>query len=140
MGIEENKKAMRRIVEEVLNNKDLSVIPELISPDFYMEAVFGTFRGPDGFKQACEIRNAAFPDVHYTIEGMIGEGDMLATQLTISGTFLGKFGDIEPTGRQFTVPEAVISQYKDGKELLPTSYTNMLSFFLQIGATPPNPS
>ena len=75
--IEKNKETQRRIVEEVFNNKDMSVIPELISPDFAYDVSFGRFRGPEGFRQMCEMQNAAFHDLHYTIEDMIGVGDKL---------------------------------------------------------------
>ena len=133
MGIEENKEAQRRIVEEAFNNKDMSVIPELISPDFAYDEFFGSFRGPEGFRQMCEMQNAAFPDLHYTIEDMIGEGDKLVTRMTWSGTFKGNFGGIEPTGKRITITEAVFSTFKDGKETGPLTIADMLSFFQQAG-------
>ena len=138
MGVEENKKAQRRIVEEVFNNKDLSVIPELISPDFEYEEFFGSFKGPEGFRQMCEMQNAAFPDLHYTIEDMIGEGDKLVTRMTWSGTFKGKFGPIEPTGKHIVLTEAAFSTFKDGKETGPLTIADMLSFFQQAGIPIPN--
>ena len=137
MSIEENKVVFKRIVEEVFNNRDFSVIPELISPDFAFDAFFGEFRGPDGFRKMCELQNAAFPDLHYTVEDMIGEGEKLATQMTWSGTFEGEFGGVAPTGKHMSLTEAVFSTFKDGKETGPITYMDMLSFFQQAGITPP---
>ena len=139
MSVEENKNTMRRIVEEVFNNRDMSVISELISPDFAFDAFFGEFRGPNGFRHMCELQNEAFPDLHYTIEDMVGEGDKLASRMTWSGTFKGKFGGLEPTGQYISLTEAVFSQFKDGKETGPITYMDMLSFFQQAGITPPGP-
>ena len=133
MSVEKNKETQRRIVEEVFNNRDMSVIPELISPDFAYDAFFGSFRGPEGFRQMCELQNEAFPDLHYTIEDIIVEGDKVVSHLTWSGTFKGKFGGIEPTGKRITLTEAVFSTFKDGKETGPSTIADMLSFFQQAG-------
>jgi steroid delta-isomerase-like uncharacterized protein len=138
MGVEENKETQRRIVEEVFNNKDMSVIPELISPDFAYDEFFGSFAGPEGFRQMCEMQNAAFPDLHYKIEDMIGEGDKLVTRMTWSGTFKGKFAGIEPTGKHIVLTEAAFSTFKDGKETGPLTIFDRLSFFQQAGIPIPN--
>ena len=138
MSVEKNKENQRRIVEEVFNNRDMSVIPELISPDFSYDAFFGQFRGPEGFKQMCELQNAAFPDLHYTIEDIVGEGDKLVTRMTWSGTFDGEFGGIKPTGKHISLKEAVFSTFKDGKETGPVTYMDMLSFFQQAGIPVPD--
>ena len=136
MSVEENKKNHRRIIEEVFNNRDLSVIPELVSPDFAYEAFYGKFRGPEGFRQMCELQNEAFPDLHYTIEDIVGEGDKLVSRLTWSGTFKGNFGGIEPTGKHIVITEAVFFEYKDGKEKSSLAIADMLSFYQQAGIEP----
>ena len=138
MGIEENKETQRRIVEEVFNNRDMSVIPELISPDFAYDAFFGSFRGPEGFRQMCELQNEAFPDLHYTIEDIIVEGDKVVSHLTWSGTFKGKFGGIEPTGKHVTHTMAHFFRFKEGKVIEMIPIANMLSVFQQMGVEIPN--
>ena len=139
MSAEENKNTMRRLVEEVFNKRDFSVIPEVISPDFAFMAFFGDFRGQEGFRQMCDAQNAAFPDLHYTIDEMIGEGDKLACRLTWSGTFKGRFGGMEPTGQYVTMSEAVFSTFKGGKETGPITFMDNLEFFQKAGITPPSP-
>ena len=65
MGVEENKKAQRRIVEEVFNNKDLSVIPELISPGFEYEEFFGSLKDLKDSNKCVKCRMQLF--LTYTI-------------------------------------------------------------------------
>jgi predicted ester cyclase len=60
---------------------------------------------------------AAFPDIHMKIDDMVAEGDKVAVRLTFRGTFKGKFGDLEPTGKQITVTAAYFYRFKDGKEM-----------------------
>ena len=40
-----------------------------------------------------------FPDIHYTVEDMIGEGDRLVARWSTKGTHKGEFMGIPPTGR-----------------------------------------
>ncbi len=138
MSVEDNKNTMRRLVEDIFNKRDFSVIPEVISPDFVFVTFFGDFRGHEGFRQMCDAQNAAFPDLHYAIDEMIGEGDKLASRLTWSGTFKGKFGAMEPTGKYLSMSEAVFMTFKDGKAPGPITFMDTLEFFRQAGITQPN--
>ena len=42
----------------------------------------------------------AFPDMHIDIEDLIAEGDKVVIRCTASGTHLGKFMDVPPTGKK----------------------------------------
>jgi len=82
---EENKAQFRRAYEEVLNQGDLSVVDELIAPDFLNhEAPPGRDRGPESMRWLATMLRTAFPDLRFTIEELVAEGDIVAGRLTMS--------------------------------------------------------
>ena len=96
----ENKAQFRRIYEEMFNKGNLAIADELIAPDFLNhEAPPGSNRGPESMRQLITMLHTAFPDVHYTIEEMLAEGDMVSCRLIMNGTHQGSFMGIAPTGR-----------------------------------------
>ena len=82
---EENKAQFRRAYEEVLNQGDVSAVDELITPDFFNHAAPpGTNRGPESTRWLATMLRTAFPDLRFTIEELVAEGDIVAGRLTIS--------------------------------------------------------
>ena len=75
MSVEENKASVRRVYEEVWNKGNMEIVPELVSPDYYFRNVQGEFKGHEGYIQMVKSIRDAFPDVHYTIDDVMGEGD-----------------------------------------------------------------
>ena len=99
---------------------------------------FGEFKGTEGFTQFVGMTRNAFPDIHMTIDDMIGEGEKLAVRLAWTGTFKGKFGDMEPTGKQVNMTAAYFYRFESGKEVEATPYTDMLSLYQQMGIPIPS--
>ena len=111
MSVEQNKATLKRMYEEVYNKGNLSLAPELVAAGYH----FGELEGPDGWKQAVTSWRTAFPDIHFTVEDAVGEGDWIAYRLSLEGTFKGKWRNIEPTGKKVKGTLAFFSQYEDGK-------------------------
>ena len=109
MGTAENKAAMRRIMEVVINEKNLDAADELFSEKHELHPeVPGIGRGAEGMKQAFAGLHEQFPDVRVTIESMVAEEDMVAVRLTYRGT---NASTSDPT----TWPEIVFTRFSDGK-------------------------
>jgi len=106
---EENKATQRRIIEEVINRKDLELADELFSEEheLHPEAA-GAARGPEGMKRAFAGLHEEFPDIHVEIEDMVAEGNVVAVRLTFSGTHA-------PSGERATWPETVFARFSGGK-------------------------
>jgi predicted SnoaL-like aldol condensation-catalyzing enzyme len=109
VGTAENKAVQRRIIDEVINRKDLDLTDELFSEEheLHPEAP-GITRGPEGMKHAFAGLHEDFPDIRVEIESMVAEEDMVATRLTFSGTHA-------PTGKRATWPEMVFARFSEGK-------------------------
>ena len=109
MGTAENKDAQRRIIDEVINRKNLDSADELFAEEHELRPeAAGVGRGPEGMKRAFAGLHEEFPDIHVEIESMVAEGDLVAVRLTFSGTHA-------PTGERATWPETVFARFSEGK-------------------------
>ena len=138
MSTEENKAIVRRDTEEVWHKGNLSIIPEIIDPNYVYHAPSGMeFKGPEGFRQMVTIFRTAFPDMRFTIEDMVAEGDMVAVRITDRGTHKGEFMGIAPTGKKVTMTEAMFIRFEGDKEVEAWGCADMLGMMQQLGVVPP---
>ncbi len=140
MSVEQNKATIRRVVEEVFNQKKTSVVPELIAPGYVYHSPMGIdFKGPAGFAQFVGMMHSAFPDLQMAVDDIFGEGDRLAARLSMRGTFTGDLGAMKATGKKFNQPFAFFYRFEGGKELEAVEFGDQLDFYRQLGIAPPGP-
>ncbi len=105
MSTEENKARERRFVEEIINKGNMAVAPELVNEDFVeLDPLPGQQQGREGLTDIIAMMRTAFPDLEWTIEELVAEGDKVASYNVWRGTHQGVFLGILPTGKQVTVP------------------------------------
>ena len=98
---EQNKSTVRRFFEEVWNNNNLDLADELLAQNYVdHNAPPGSSGGIDGYKQSVAMFRSAFPDIHFSLDDIRGEGDLVAIRLTGQGTHKGPFIGIPPTNKQ----------------------------------------
>ncbi len=95
-----------------------------------------TIRGLDGAKQFVAGYLAAFPDLHFTIEDMITDGDSVATRWSSRGTHTGMLQGMAPTGKQVTSSGITISRQVDGKVVEEWISWDNLGMLQQLGMIP----
>ncbi len=111
MGAAENQAAMRRIIEQVINEKKLDAAYELFADEHVLRPETpGIGRGGEGMKGAFAGLHEQFPDVRVAIESMVAEDDMVAVRLTYSGTDAA-------SGERATWPEMVFTRFSEGKAI-----------------------
>ena len=140
MSTEENKALMRRCYEEVFNQKNLVAIDDFIAPNFvnHSAAQLGMTGGDlEHVKQFLSMVLQAFPDLHYTVEDLVAEGDKVVARLTISGTQQGAFMGIPPTGKHAVVSDIEIFRITGGKAVETWVQVDFLGLLQQLGAVPP---
>jgi steroid delta-isomerase-like uncharacterized protein len=71
--------------------------------------------GRKGMAFLTSYYRSAFPDLKYTVEDVIAEGDRVVTRWTATGTHQGWFRLYAPTGSQVTWSGVTIWQIRDGK-------------------------
>ena len=85
---ERNKTSIRRFVEGALNRGDLRVV----------DTTRGEFA--EGGKRRIQELRSAFPDLATTIHPIVAEGDWVAHRMIHTGTHLGVFRGVPPTGHR----------------------------------------
>ena len=136
---EPNKALSRRIFEEVWNQGRLHLIDDLVASNFtdYDPSLpGGKVTGREGLKQVVQMYRTAFPDVHFTINDQIAEGDKVVTRWTATGTQKGALMSIAPTSKRSTVTGISIEHYKDGKAVETWGNWDTLGMLQQLGVVP----
>src|SRR5689334_4004098 len=78
MSIEENKATVRRLTEEVWNQGNVAVFDEFNAPNFiYHDPGAPDVRSIEDYKRWITENRSVFPDLHFTIEDLIAEGDQV---------------------------------------------------------------
>ena len=136
MAAEENKALIRRFYEEVwdLGNTDFAYE---VFADGYVRHDFRptpVLPGPEGQKKVADDFRAAFPDLRVEVDLVAGDEEYVVGRWTASGTHLGAWGDIEPTGRRATFSAANIFRFENGKVVEIWNHRDDLGLAEQIGA------
>jgi predicted ester cyclase len=137
MSAEENKALFRRVYEELWNWGNLSVAEEVIAPDFINHAASpDSNRGPESIRGSVTWARNAFPNLHFEIEELVAEGDMVAGRLTMSGTHEGSLMGESPTGRSVRTNHMHFVRFRDGKAVEHWGVRDDLGMMRQLGLIP----
>ncbi len=114
--IEQNKAVIQRAEAEVWNRGDLAAVDGIYAPDFVCHFVDGIeWRGQAGIKAAVASHRKSFPDWRERVEDIVAEGNRVAIRIHSTGTQLGAFNGIPPTGRKVSIEELHIFRLEHGK-------------------------
>jgi len=109
MSVEKNKAVMQRVWKELINEGKTEKMNELIDSDYAFHAP-GDYevRGIEGLKKFIAWVHTSFPDVHFTVEDVIAEGDKVVSFYTMKGT--------DKSNKPVTFQGVIISRMANGKE------------------------
>jgi len=135
MGREENKMLVRRFYEEVVNTGTVKGIDEFIAAD-YAEVHDGKRYdvGIEGAKDHIAGVRHTYPDLHFTIDRQIAEGEWVVSCVTARGTHRGWWLGIKPTGKVVTYTLVNVDRVVDGRIVEHGGAANMLGPLLETGA------
>ena len=135
-----NKAIEGRFIEEVLNNKNMAAADELVAEVFVeLDPFPGQEQGREGLKQVLRMLFGAFPDMHWTVEELIAEGEKVVNRFTWRGTHRGEFLGIPPTGRQVKVKGVVIDRIVEGRIVESRILMDNFGLMQQLGVIPTPP-
>jgi steroid delta-isomerase-like uncharacterized protein len=116
----------------------LGLIDEIFTSD-HVEHQPGSpdIHGTAAIKQFITMIQSAFPDVHFTVEDRIIDGDKVAVRWSLRGTHQGEFQSIPPTGRSVTTTGIAIHRFAGNQIEESWDYYDALGLLQQLGVLPP---
>jgi len=131
---EKNKSLTRRHFEEVWNQGKLDVINEIFATE-YIGHTPGSpdIHGPEGLKQFVTMHRTAFPDIHFTVEDQIAEGDKVVIRWKNTITHKGELMGVPPTGKQATQTGISFFRISGGKIVERWLNRDALGMMQQLG-------
>ena len=136
MPADKNKEIIRKIFEDGMNNRNLSVFEEYVSPQYVNHGIPGHQPGVEGFKEIINQFTEAFPDMKITQDEIIADGDSVATRGSWTGTNKGSFMGMPATGKQVNVQYMDFWKLKDGKCVENWVQMDTAGLMQQLGAQP----
>jgi steroid delta-isomerase-like uncharacterized protein len=117
MSIEENKRLVRRYLEDIWGQGDLDLIDDILAQTFTLinPALPQPVRGREAFKRIVTAFRTGLPDFQTTVEELIAEGDKVVARSSVRGTHLGVLQGVPPTGKQIGYGTIGIFRIADGQ-------------------------
>jgi predicted ester cyclase len=134
MSAQENKEKARRFLKEGFSQGNLQVLDaDFVCYDPNSEA--GEVRGAETMKQEIEWFRNAVPDLTYTVEDQVAEGDKVVSRYTATGTHQGEFFGVAPTGKRIGMSGIQIDRFdENGKMVEEWPEYDLLGAMKQMGA------
>jgi predicted ester cyclase len=112
----DNATIVRRFVDEVITQGKIDLAGDYAWEDVVEQVPLpGQGPGLDGLKDILRGMRAAFPDIVFSIEEQVSEGDKVASRFEWTGTHKGEFMGIPATGRPVRVWGMVIDRLVHGR-------------------------
>ena len=131
-----------RFVEELWNQRKFAVADEIFHSGcrtYQLNSgmpVVSEPRGPQEIQTHISEWLSGFPDLHFTVDQMIAEGDRVSSVLVMDGTHTGHWMGIPPSGKQVNIRMMTIHRIQDGKIMEDWVIVESLGFFQQLGVLP----
>ena len=135
MSLDDNKRLVRRFIEEAINSGNVGAADEFIAEDVVELVPFpGQGPGLSGLKDVLRGLRVSFPDMHWTIEEQIAEDDKVLTRFVWTGTHKATFFGVAASGRPVAAWGMVIDRIEHGKIKETRILMDTLGLMKQIGA------
>ena len=134
MSVQANKAQFQRFLT-FINTADKVLGEDLIAEDAIFHAPNSPepMRGIDGYMAILAMMRSGFPDIQWTIEEIVAEGDRLAARFTMRGRHTGAFFGIPPTGKEIAVQAINFYRFAEGRIIEEHGQPDLMGLMRQIG-------
>ena len=131
-----NHAIIQRYFDGWANHRDTAVADELIATNVVLHSPPAVITSLADYKKGMAGFHAAFPDLHFTIEDLIAEGDKVVTRWTLRGTQKADYQGHPASDKPMTVTGMSLFRIADGK--IQEIHVNMdrLGMMQQLGWLP----
>jgi predicted ester cyclase len=130
--------AFTHIIEDAINNGDLTAIDTYMAEDYQTHEPFGDLTRDD-FRAVIEGFRTVVPDLHVDIDALLVEDDWLAARLIYTGTFANGMDTpvlpIAANNQQIRFIINVFVNFEDGVPVEDFKEYNRLGWLEQLGVT-----
>jgi steroid delta-isomerase-like uncharacterized protein len=134
---ERNKAVIRRWIEEGWNRRNLALVDELYAPDVRQHDPNGLpVESAAALKEFVAGFLAAFPDIWFTVESLVADGDRVTCRFAGRGTHRGGLMGIAATGRTGAVTGQLEFRFDDDKIVEVWVNYDLYGLLRQLGAVP----
>ncbi len=136
----DDNKAKAKKYYDIWNAGDWDKLDAMIAEDYVSHSRLpGVTPDREGMKQWMASVKNAFPDVHFTVEQQVAEGDLVVTRWSATGTHDGAFLGIPATGKKSKVTGISITRYENGLSVESWGEWDALGMMRNMGAIPAPP-
>jgi steroid delta-isomerase-like uncharacterized protein len=113
---EKNKALVSKFFEEAWGKGNLAAVAEFMATDYVAHHIpSGLPPGAEGLKQLIAAYRTAIPDLKINLDDIFGKGDRVAFRWSVSGTHLGDWFGVSPTGDHVRATGITIFRIAGGK-------------------------
>jgi steroid delta-isomerase-like uncharacterized protein len=136
--MQDNSTIVRHFVDQVLTQGNIDSADQFFWHDMVEQVPLpGQGPGLKGLQDVLRGMRVAFPDMAWTVEEQVSEGDKVATRFEWTGTHRGEFLGVPATGRTVNVWGMVIDRIEGGKIKDTRLIMDTLGLLTQLGVCPP---
>ena len=134
--IEDLKPLMHRWFDQVWNAKNADALDELLSPNCRAHGIQSgrVLMGPGEFREFHAGFCQAFPDLKFTVEDFLQDGNKTAVRFSASGTYAGGLPGNGLAGNKISLTGQSICHWENGQIIEGWNNYDELQVLAQIGA------
>jgi C-1 hydroxylase len=134
-----SNKAVVKTLISAIDEDDEASLRAVVADDMVSHGALGDVQGADGFVSIM-LNNVrcGFPDVRVELVSLIEEGDLLSFRLDGSGTHLGPFLGVPPTGRVTRIRGIHHVKVREHRVVEHWQGPDILAMLVDMGLFPPN--
>jgi steroid delta-isomerase-like uncharacterized protein len=134
---QDNATIIRRFADEVITEGNFDSAAQYVWEDVVEQVPLpGQGPGLEGLKDILRAMRIGFPDIVFSIQEQITEGDRVASRFEWTGTHRGEFLGIPATGRHVRVWGIVIDRLENGRIRDTRIIMDTLGLMTQLGGLP----
>jgi predicted ester cyclase len=129
--LDHRKKLIAQLFERIITLGELDLADEIFAADFHWPQF--DLQGPDGVRAWVRNFRTAFPDVEDHVVEQVGEGDVIYTRVSITGTQRGPYLGTPPSGRRAHWSAVGIDRFHGDKVIERTALFDPTDLMRQLG-------
>jgi len=135
--VQKNRTIVTRLIEEAFNNRNISILPEILHEEFVNHQdlfPISSKKGPVVFEELYTKMFESFPDIKIYNHKMLSDGDMVVIYDTLKGTNTGPMPNGQAASGKIIEFETInILRIKDNKIIDRWGVADQLTIMKQLG-------